>query len=230
MSKNTDRPQVSINMAMSVDGKISTYRRETFSLGSAEDRYMMDVLRAKADAVVVGAHTLEFDGWAMRIRYRDIQRKRIKKGRAPNPLNVVLSTDLSLPAKREFFTHPDTEKLIITTRSATPARLRRFERLAEIIVLPRKRIRPGDALAVLWDRGVKRVLVEGGATLNFSFFQAELVDEVFITVTPRILGGSTAPTVVDGKGFLSGAHPRLELVSSRRRGNEVFLRYRVVKP
>ncbi len=229
MPKKTARPHVTINMAMSADGKISTYRRETFSLGSAEDRYMMDLLRAKADAVVVGARTLEHDGWAMRIRHADIQHKRINMGRAPNPLNVVLSTDLNLPANREFFTHPDTEKLIITTRSAPRARLRRFEKIAETVVLPRTRIRPEDVIAVLRERGAKRVLVEGGATINFSFFEAHLVDEIYITITPRILGGSTAPTVVDGKGFLSRAHPHLELVSCRRRGDEVFLRYRVAR-
>lgn len=230
MSKTARRPQISINMAMSADGKISTYRRETFSLGSAEDRYFMDLLRARADAVVVGAGTLKLDGWAMRIRHADIQRARIEKGRGPNPLNVVLSTALNLPSKREFFTHPDTEKLIITTRAAPEARVRRFKQLAETVVLPRSRIRPEDVIAVLWERGAKRVLVEGGATLNFSFFEAGLVDEIYITVTPRILGGSTAPTVVDGKGFLSTSHPHMELLSCRRRGNEVFLRYRVARP
>ena len=216
-------------MAMSADGKIATYRRETFSLGSDEDRYMMDVLRAKADAVVVGAGTLQLDGWAMRIRYPDLRQKRTQKGMKPNPLNVVLSTDLSLKADREFFTHPDTEKLIITTRTTSQARVRRFEKLAEVLVLPRKRIHPADVIDILWKRGAKQVLVEGGGALNFSFFEADLVDEIYITVTPRILGGSTSPTVADGKGFLSRSHTHLELVSSRRRGNEVFLKYRVVR-
>jgi 2,5-diamino-6-(ribosylamino)-4(3H)-pyrimidinone 5'-phosphate reductase len=165
----------------------------------------------------------------MRIRYPDLQRQRIRKGMGPNPLNVVLSTDLSLKSRREFFTYPDTEKLIITTRAASQARLRRFKKLAEVVVLPQKKIRPGDVLDILWARGARRVLVEGGGTLNFSFFEADVVDEIYITVTPRILGGGTSPTAVDGKGFLFQSHPHLELVSSRRRGDEVFLTYRVVK-
>jgi 2,5-diamino-6-(ribosylamino)-4(3H)-pyrimidinone 5'-phosphate reductase len=216
-------------MAMSADGKVSTYRRETFSLGSTDDRYLMDVLRARADAVIVGARTLQLDGWAVRIRYPGIRKKRITKGLTPHPLNVVLSTDLDIPTKREFFAHGETERLIITSRLASSTRIRRFERFAEVVVLPRRRVRPQDALGILSKRGAKRVLVEGGGTLNYAFFEAKLVDEIYITVTPRILGGADAPTVADGKGFLLDAHPRLELVSSRRSGNEVFLRYRVVK-
>jgi 2,5-diamino-6-(ribosylamino)-4(3H)-pyrimidinone 5'-phosphate reductase len=216
-------------MAMSADGKTSTYRRETFSLGSPSDRYLMDVLRAKADAVIVGARTLSLDGWAIRVRHPALRDQRVKRHRGPHPLNVVVSTDLRIPVRAEFFTFPETEKIVITTRRAPAARVTRLRRLAEVVVLPGKRIRPGDVLRVLADRGVERVLVEGGGTLNFSFFREDLVDEVYLTVTPRILGGGTAPTPVDGKGFLEKSHVRLKLVSSRRRGDEVFLKYRVVR-
>ncbi len=228
MARIQNKPHVTINVAISADGKISSYRRETFSLGSAEDRYFMDVLRARADAVIVGARTLALDGWAIRIRHADIRRKRVVKQLAPHPLNVVLTTDLNLPARTEFFTHPDTHKLVITTRAAPPNRVARFKKLADVIVVPRKRIRPQDALRVLSERGVRRVLVEGGGTLNYSFFSEKLVDEIYVTVTPRILGGGTSPTAVDGKGFLRNSQVPLKLVSSRRRGDEVFLRYRVV--
>ncbi|UCH83927.1 MAG: dihydrofolate reductase family protein [Candidatus Latescibacterota bacterium] len=229
MSKKRNRPHVSMNMAMSADGKVSTYRRETFSLGTREDRYLMDVIRSKVDAVVVGSRTLQLDGWAMRIRYPELRRKRAQRGLNPHPLNVVLSTNLNLKTGKEFFTFPDTEKLIITTRSAPHFRIRKFQKLADVVVLKRARIRPGDVLDILWQRGIKRVLIEGGGTLNFSFFEADLVDEVYVTITPRILGGGMSPTIADGKGFLRKSHPRLELVSSRRRGNEVFLKYRVIK-
>jgi len=229
MPREQNRPHVGVNMAMSADGKTSTCRRESFSLGSPSDRYLMDVLRAKADAVVIGARTLSSDGWAIRVRHPDIRMHRVEQKRSPHPLNVVLSTDLRIPARTEFFTYPETEKLVITTRRAPATRVERFRKLAEVVVLPRDRIRARDALRVLADRGVKRVLVEGGGTLNFSFFRENLVDEVYLTVTPRILGGATAPTPVDGKGFLKNSHVRLKLVSSRRNGDELFLRYRVVK-
>ncbi len=229
MTAARDRPRVGVNMAMSADGKVSTRRRETFSLGSPRDRYLMDILRAKADAVVIGARTLSLDGWAIRVRDPAVRKRRLKQNRTPHPLNVVVSTDLHLPARAEFFRCPDTEKLVITTRHAPEARIKRFRRIAEVVVLPAGRIRPRDVLNVLAERRARRILVEGGGTLNFSFLRDNLVDEVFITVTPLIVGGDTAPTPVDGRGFLKDSIVRLKLVSSRRRGDEVFLKYCVVK-
>ena len=229
MSREKHRPYVGVNMAMSADGKTSTYRRESFSLGSPSDRYLMDVLRARADAVIIGARTLASDGWAIRIRHADIRARRVARKATPHPLNVVLSTDLRLPARAEFFSCPETEKLVITSRRAPARRVERLRRIADVVVLPRERILARHALDVLAERGVKRVLVEGGGTLNFSFFRENLVDEFYLTVTPRILGGVTAPSPVDGKGFLRSSHVRLELVSCRRDGDELFLRYRVVK-
>jgi len=216
-------------MAMSVDGKISTRRREKFSLGSKEDRRLMDVLRARADAVIVGARTVALDGWAIRVRDSEVRARRVASGRPPHPLNVVLTRALDLPSTKQFFTHDETQRLVVTTRAAGDARIRRFQKCAEVAVLPTKRIRAGRALKLMSERGIRRVLVEGGGELNYAFFEEGLVDEIYITVTPRIIGGAQAPTVVDGKGFLASSLSSLELVSSRRKDNEVFLRYRAVR-
>jgi riboflavin-specific deaminase-like protein len=212
---------------MSADGKISTHAREVFPLGSPEDRRLMDMLRSTADAVVVGSGTVRLDGWAIRVRDSEIRRKRLRRGLPPHPLNVVLSTTLDLPADCQFFDHPKTEKLVITSRRAPKNRVRRFQELGEVWIAPANRIRPGDVVAELHKRGHKNILLEGGGRLNFSFIEERLVDEIYITVTPRILGGEAAPSPVDGRGFVKDEQVRLELVSSRRRGGEVFLRYRV---
>ena len=226
MAKPVAVPYVTLNVAVSADGKIATRRRESFPLGSQEDRHLMDVLRSRADAVVVGANTVRKDGWAIRVRDAALRRAR-RAG--PHPLNVVLTSRLDLPQRRQFFTHPDTDKLVITTRAAPDARVRRFERHAEVVVLAGTRIRPAVVVALLAKRGMKRILLEGGGELNYSFFKDKVIDEVYLTVTPRILGGSDAPSAVDGAGFLQHSQVRLELVSSRRREDEVFLRYRVIK-
>lgn len=223
------RPHVGVNMAMSADGKVSTARRETFSLGSPWDRYLMDILRARSDAVVIGSRTLSLDGWAIRVRHAAVRERRLRQGRPPHPLNVVVSTDLEIPSAVEFFSCPETEKLVITTQRASAARVKRFRRIADVEVLPARRAGPEEVLRVLGDRGVRRVLVEGGGTLNFSFFRDNLVDEIFLTVAPVVVGGGAAPTPVDGRGFLKDSLVRLKLVSSRRRGDELFLKYCVVK-
>ena len=227
MPKARTNLHVTLNIAISADGKISTRGRESFPLGSREDRRLMDVLRARADAVVVGANTLRMDGWAIRVRDPVLRAGRRRRGGTPHPLNVVPSTRLDLNHRRQFFTHPETERLVITSRAAPPVRVARFEKHSQVVVLPTKRIRPADILAQLSKRGMKRILLEGGGELNYSFFEEKSVDEMYITVTPRILGGRDAPTAVDGKGFLHASHVRLELLSCRRRGDEVFLRYRV---
>lgn len=229
MPKPAPIPHVTLNVAMSADGKISTHRRETFSLGSRHDRHLMDVLRTRADAVVIGSGSVRLDGWAIRVRDTQMRARRVSRGRPSHPLNVVLSSRLELPAKCQFFEHRETEKLVFTTRYAPKNRIRRFERHAEVLVMPGKRVRPRDVLAELQRRGCRKVLVEGGGELNFSFFEEQLVDDLYITVTPRILGGRLSPSPVDGRGFLEDTQTRLELVSSRRHEDEVFLRYRVIK-
>ena len=62
------RSHIIVNMAISVDGRINSYRRERFSLGSEHDRRLMDVLRERADAIIIGAGTVRHDGHPMRIR------------------------------------------------------------------------------------------------------------------------------------------------------------------
>ncbi|MBI4720016.1 MAG: dihydrofolate reductase family protein, partial [Chitinivibrionia bacterium] len=145
------------------------------------------------------------------------------------PINVILSNTLDIPLSKPLFRQPGTEKLVFTTRAASPERIRRAERCASVVVFPSKTVSPKRVVEYLGRRGVRRILVEGGGALNHSFIKARLVDEIYITVTPFVIGGSGAPTVVDGQGFLAHARVRLELVSCRRIKDEVFLRYRVLR-
>jgi len=141
-------------------------------------------------------------------------------------VNVVLSHALEMPTARGIFEHPDTEKIVFTTRLAPAARIRRFQRLAEVVVLPRRTLPVAVVLGKLRERGFRKVLLEGGGHLHFAFARGGCVDEIYVTVTPHLIGGP-APSLLDGRGFLWKDHPLLELVSSRRVGDEVFLRYRV---
>jgi 5-amino-6-(5-phosphoribosylamino)uracil reductase len=217
-----------VNMAVSVDGRINTRRREHFALGSEHDRRLMDELRARADAVIVGAGTVRHDGHPMRLRYRDLRAARIARGRPPHPVNVVLSRALDLPPGARFFTAADTTRIVVTTRLAPAARVRRFAALADVVVLPGRTLSPPRVVESLRERGLKRLLLEGGGEVHFAFVKAGLVDEWYVTVTPRLLGGVGAPSLLDGEGFLARDHVRLRLVSQRRVGDEVFLRYRRV--
>lgn len=220
------RTHVTVNMAISVDGRINTRAREHFALGSEHDRRLMDVLRGRSDAVIVGAGTVRHDGFPMILRYDDLRAARVARGKSPHPVNVVLSRSLDLPARARFFAQPDVERIVVTTAAAPAARVRRFARLAEVVVLPGRTLAPARVVDALRARGLVRLLLEGGGEVHFAFVKAGLVDEWYVTVTPRLIGGTGAPTLLDGEGFLKRDHVRLALVSQRRVGDEVYLRYR----
>ena len=154
MARSPKKTTVTVNVAMSADGKISTYRRETFSLGSKEDRRLMDLLRARSDAVIVGSRTVRLDGWAVRVRDAETRKKREARLGRPHPMNVVLSTRLDLSPNCEFFDHGETERLIVTTGLAPASRIRRFERYGDVCVVGARQIQPRrviDELRVLHD-------------------------------------------------------------------------------
>jgi riboflavin-specific deaminase-like protein len=216
-------------MAMSLDGKITTYRREAISLGTDHDRRLMDELRSDTDAVIIGAGTVKLDGHPILMRYEDLKSKRIENGLPPHPINITLSRSLGIPTTRPFFHHEETEKIVFTTRAAPAARIKKFSKLAEVVVLPGRSPSPTDVLDHLGERKIKRVLLEGGGEMHFAFAKEGVVDDIYITITPRLLGGTNAPTVLDGKGFPAAQHPLLRLVSTRRIGDELFLKYRVVQ-
>ncbi len=226
-SPSPTQPKVVVNMAVSVDGRITTRERERVSLGSERDRRLMDELRVRADAVVIGAGTVRHDGHPMIIRYEDLRAHRTKRGQPAHPVNVVLSRALDLPAHSRFFASDETRRIIFTTKSAPVARVRRFSRVAEVIVLPGKSLSPKRVLSALARRGLHRVLLEGGGEVHFAFAKAGLVGEIYVTVTPRLIGGKNAPSLLDGEGFLWKDHTHLRLVSAKRVGEEVFLHYRV---
>jgi riboflavin biosynthesis pyrimidine reductase len=85
-------------------------------------------------------------------------------------------------------------------------------------------------VAQLHARGLRGLLLEGGGEIHFAFAEAGLVDRLYVTITPRLIGGMGAPSLLDGKGFLKNDHRHLKLESLRREGDEVFLRYRVIHP
>jgi 2,5-diamino-6-(ribosylamino)-4(3H)-pyrimidinone 5'-phosphate reductase len=220
---------IAINMAMSADGKITTRKREQIVLGTSEDRRTMDVLRSRCDAVIVGAGTVRHDGYPVLVRDTAVRSRRTAQGLPPHPANVILSRSLNLPMDRKIFSRKDTEKIFFTTREARATRIRRFSALGEVIVLAGNTVRPRAVVKELAKRGLNRILIEGGGEVNFSFTHSGLVDELYITITPRLIGGRTAPSVIDGAGFLKKDHRKMKLISCRRVDDELFLHYQLLK-
>ena len=150
-------------------------------------------------------------------------------GDPPHPVSVILSRSMRLPRTGRFWVDGQVERIIATTQQAKDEEILPFRDLAEVIRVGRTTVDLHAFCRMLADRGIGRLLVEGGGEVNMAFWDAGLVDEVYLTLCPVVIGGSTAPTAADGRGFASDRLSKLRLIESRQVGQELFLRYRAVR-
>jgi riboflavin-specific deaminase-like protein len=244
----TSLPFVLINMAITADGKIATANRGISSFGSPRDHEHLLELRATADAVMAGARTVDSADVTMGPGPARHRRLRLKRGLAEYNIRVVVSRTGSVDLDAALFTQrlearrlsatnaPSGPKaalaasplIILTTRLAGAKRLMRLRALAdEVKVLGAREIDFRKALRWLRDRwNVRRLLCEGGGELNDALFRSGVVNELHLTVCPKLFGGRNAPTISDGAGFGRLAHAaRFRLASMKRVRGELFLRF-----
>ena len=213
------RPHVSINMAMTADGKIASTNRTVSTFGSRADHAHLLALRDKADAILTGTGTLN----------AQVTLGPGPKSKAKPPLRIIASGSGRVDARHKIFRSPGAPVLVLSTDGISRSRLKNLEAAAHSVkIFGVDEINFNLALAWLQKEwGVKRLLCEGGGQLNDALFRADVVDEVNLTVCPLILGGREAPTIAEGLGFaqLKDA-AQFSLKSSRQVGNELFLVYR----
>jgi riboflavin-specific deaminase-like protein len=227
----TGLPFVLINMAMTADGKIATANRAVSSFGSPRDHAHLLQLRATADAVMAGARTADLNPINLGPGPAKYRRLRLRRGLAEFNLRVIVSRSGTVNPRAAIFQRRFSPIIILTTRRATAARLKKLRAVAaEVKVCGAKEINFPRALRWLRQKwGVQRLLCEGGGELNDALFRAGLVKQLHLTVCPKIFGGRAAPTIADGLGAGSLARAtQLELESARRHGDELFLVYRVL--
>lgn len=224
------RPLITLNMASSIDGKITTARRDKFGLGSEEDRAMMETLRAKVDAVLIGKGTLIDEDPPLLLRQSELiaQRKESKKN--AHPINMVAASSLNFNIEDSaFFNHPQTEKIVFTTTNNDPQQMKTLETYATVIATPTNSEGRVDLVKMVRrmpELNIHHLLLEGGGELNFAMLEAGLIDEIYLTLCPMVIGGSTAPTTFEGEGFRREMIRHLTLKSYRvNQHGEIFLQY-----
>ena len=221
-----DRPFIGTNMAITVDGKITSAYREHPRFTSPRDRQTMDMLRADVDAVLVGAGTLRADDPPMHVRNPEAQHLREASGRRGPMLNIVVSQSLNLAKEARFFNNPHTRPLVVTSEAADPSDLRSCG--VEVWQLGQTTVDwPLLCHRLFHALGVRRMLVEGGGEIAWHFLKHDLLDEINVTIAPVLLGGAQAPTLVDGAGLKMAQQRRLQLVSSEVIDDEIYCRYKV---
>lgn len=218
------RPYVYVNMVTTADGAAHLGGR-TKGMGGQADRVAFRRLREHCDVVLVGAGTVRAERYGPPRLDPEARDRRVRRGLAPVPRMAVVSGRLDLEAGARLFSDPAHRPLVITTEDADPARRRALEAVADVVVCGRGRVGLPAALARLYRDGARRVLCEGGPTLNAHLLAAGLVDELFLTVAPLVAGGP-AGRIVAG---LFPSPVRLELRELREYCGELLARYVVVR-
>ncbi len=219
-----ERPNVIINSAMSADGKISSFERRQVRISGPKDMDRVKLLRAESDAVMVGIGTVLADDPGLRVKSQDLKKMRSGRGLPENPMRVVVDSRARTPPTAEVL---GVGCILAVSRAAPEERIASLREKCEIVVAGEDRVDLKELLSILFKKGVKRLMVEGGATLNWSLIEAGLVDEISVYVGPMIIGGEGAPTLVDGPGF-SGDYPRLDLLSVEVIDGGVLIQWRVI--
>ncbi len=227
-AQNRHRPFVFINMAMSADGKVSTVRREQLRISGVDDFERVDSLRAGCDAIMVGVGTVLADNPSLTVKSEDRREERRKEGKSENPIRVIVDSRARTPIDAEVLNKGAGMRIIAVSERAVVEDVARLGDKAEVMVCGREEVDLRELLYLLWLRGVNRLMVEGGGTLNWSLISHGLVDEIYIYVGNVIIGGEGAPTPVGGQGFIRNEElVKLELISADKMGEGVLLKWRV---
>jgi len=208
---------------MTIDGKIASKTGDP-DISDEDDWKLVHKLRTEVDAIMVGKSSIILDNPKLHIKYYD------HKGY----YRIVLDSNLSIPIESNVVTYkPETYlTIIVTTENASNEKIREFEsKNVEIIKSGKKRrVDVVELMPILYNKGIKKILLEGGGNLNWSFIKNNLVDEIRITIAPWIVGGKDAVSLVEGDGYAKMLEsPRYYLSEVISRNNYVTLTYKKEK-
>jgi riboflavin-specific deaminase-like protein len=226
-----DRPYLVANMVSTVDGKVVVGGAgSTRLIGSATDHFLMTQIERQVDAVLVGAGLVRDDDPGYPRLTDELLRRRTERGVRPEPWWVIVTSQAQFPGTPRLMQQTPDRVAICTTRLAPPERLDALRQRARVLVLGDDTVGATDlARALRRELGIQSVCCLGGPTLNGALFDAGCIDELFLTLAPKLKGSAAGATAVEGRGFAADRLLALDLVSLYRDGSELYLRYRVAR-
>ena len=226
----TMRPYVTVNLAMSADGKISTREHRQVRISGPRDFGRVDILKAGQDAIVVGIGTVLADNPSLTVKSPALREDRRRAGKDEDPVRVVVDSQARTPPEADILRKGSGERIIAVSESAPGERVGLLADRATVLTAGKDRVDLVRLLRLLGERGIRKVMVEGGGTLIWGFFSRGLVDEFCTFVGPVIIGGRDAPTPADGEGFVKeGDFIPLEPPAVTECDGGVILRWKVRK-
>ena len=214
------QPYIILNAAMTIDGKIASSAGDP-EISDEEDWKVVHKLRTEVDAIMVGKCSIILDDPKLHIKFYEHKVY----------YRIVLDSALSIPIESKVINYkPEIyPTIIVTTENVSIERIKEFEyKNIEIIQSGTgSRVDIIKLMPILYKKGIRRILLEGGGNLNWSFIKENLVDEIRILVAPWIVGGKTAISLVEGEGFATMIEsPRFNLIDVASRNSYVVLKYK----
>ncbi|WP_341715601.1 dihydrofolate reductase family protein [Micromonospora sp. FIMYZ51] len=218
------RPYVLLSCATSIDGYIDDATEERLLLSNDADLDRVDAVRAGCDAILVGAGTVRRDDPRLLVRGEGRRADRVARGLPASPTRVTVTGCGDLDPQARFFTVGDTDRIVYcASGSVEKARHRLGERAT--VVDAGEPVDLSRVLTDLADRGVGRLLVEGGARMHSQFLGAGLADELHLVVAPFFVGDRRAPRFVGEGSFPWHPGRRARVLEARQIGDVVLTRY-----
>jgi len=218
-----ERPYTLLSCSVSMDGYIASAASRLL-LSNEADFDRVDAVRASCDAILVGATTVRNDNPRLLVRSQERRDERLARGLAPTPMKVTVSRRAEFDAQADFFTAGDAEKLVYCARPSVVEARARLEPVATVVDGGHT-VEMHGVTSDLADRGVERLMVEGGGNVHTQFLTADLVDELQLVVAPVFVGDSEAPRFVRDGCFPWSPARRAKLAEVRQIGDVVLLRY-----
>ena len=214
------RPYTVANFIASADGRVTLQGRSGL-LGDDGDRAMFDGLREQADAILAGTGTLRTERYGRIVRDPKRRERRVARGERPEPLACTITRSGKLPTEIPIFAEPEAKIVVFSA-----AEIELGVSAAQVDVI---RLQAGEMTATTVlrrlrdDYGVRSLLCEGGPTVFGELLREGIVDELFLTVAPKLAGGGTSPTIAAGPALPAARELGLEWVLERR--GSLYLRY-----
>jgi diaminohydroxyphosphoribosylaminopyrimidine deaminase/5-amino-6-(5-phosphoribosylamino)uracil reductase len=213
-------PFVTLKAAVSLDGRIATRTFDSRWISSPETREYVHLVRGEYDAIMVGINTILKDDPLLTVRHSCWRGKKITR--------VILDSDLRFPLEaRILSTLGEGEIAVFTSKRASPKKTDALRKKGvEVVRIPgsTRKVEVKEVLLRLGEKGLSSLLVEGGSRLLTSMLEGKLADKLFLTISPRLIGGERAPSFFEGKGIrLIKESRELRTISSFKIGDDIIM-------